>query len=65
LEPDIIPADAAVSNTAVPAGEPGDGPFDHGPVGAVIILEGRVNGALTVFALQRIVLVKFDFASLR
>jgi hypothetical protein len=54
-----------VGNAAIASGEPGDGPLDHGPVRAVIVVEGRIRGALTVFALQRVVFVENELASLR
>jgi hypothetical protein len=54
-----------VRNAAVAAGEPGDGPLDHGSVRAGIVLEGRIRGALTVFALQRVVFVENELASPR
>jgi hypothetical protein len=62
-QPGVVPSDAAVGNAAVVAGEPGDGPLDHGPVRAVVILEGRGRGALTVFALQRVVFVENELSS--
>jgi hypothetical protein len=49
-QPGVVPADAAVGNASVAPGEPGDRPLDHGPVLAVVILEGRVRGAVAVFA---------------
>jgi hypothetical protein len=64
LEPGVVPVDTAVPDTAVAAGQPGDGPFDHGPVGAVIVLKIRVLGALAVLPLQRVMFVKFEFPAL-
>jgi hypothetical protein len=54
-----------VGNAAIATGESGDGPLDHGSVRAVIGLEGRIRGALTVFALQCVVFVENELASLR
>jgi hypothetical protein len=64
-QPEVVPADAAVGNASVAAGEPGDGPLDHGPVPAVSVPEGGVRGALTVLALQRVVFVEIELASPR
>ena len=44
---------------------PGDGPLNHGPVRAVSVLERRIRGALTVFALQRVVFMEIVLASPR
>jgi hypothetical protein len=63
VQPGVVPADAAVANAAIAAGESGDGSFNHGPVSAVILLKGRVSSAPAVLALQRVVFVKFEFAA--
>lgn len=47
----LAPHDPLLTVTAVAAGEPDDGSLGHGPVCAVVVLEGRVRGALAVLAL--------------
>ena len=42
VQPMVVLGDAAVAHPPVLAGEPGDGPFDHGSVLAVNLLE--ING---------------------
>ena len=63
LQPGVVRADATVGNAGVAAGELCGGSFDHGPMGAILVLESWRRGALTVFALQCVVFMQFEFAS--
>jgi hypothetical protein len=45
VQPMVISADAAVAQPAIAAGQPGDGPFDHGPVLAVVRLPIRITSS--------------------
>ena len=50
MKPVIIFADAAVSQPAIAAGQPGDGAFDHGPMLAILgqpvgVARGSAGGA--------------------
>ena len=65
VEPGVVLLDPAVGHASVAAGEPGDGAFDHGPVGPVGGLERLVGGPLPVVALQLVVHVQAHGPSLR
>jgi hypothetical protein len=55
VQPVVVLGDPAVAQSAVAAGQPGDGPFDHGPVLAVFGQPVRVTSGLAGGALPRIV----------
>jgi hypothetical protein len=46
MQPVIILDDAAVAQPAVAAGQPGDGPFDHGPV--LTVFGQPIRGTVTL-----------------
>src|SRR3954451_8649819 len=62
LQPGVVLGHASVGDAAVPADEPGDAAFDHGPLFAVDLLEGRVLRTLAVLALEPFVAVQLDGA---
>ena len=57
VQPLVVLLDASVGDAAAAADQPGDRSFDHGPLGAVAVPEGRVGGALTMLSLQEVVRV--------
>src|SRR5258705_12352964 len=61
MEPMVVLGDAAVADFAVTAGQPGDGPFDHGPVLSVFGQPLRVASRLPGSALPGVMGADFEF----
>src|SRR5258707_11542152 len=64
MEPMVVLGDAAVTHPAVAAGQPGDGPFDHGPVLSVFGQPLRVTSRLPGSALPGVMGADFEFLAL-